>query len=346
MKQLTGMMDAILEGAALDVLSAQPDFPALEAQCGAELRPLLHRKPVRTAIEAIYQLPFLERVAVYRAFCNDIAFDRHIADEAYRLSRLSDLSPEGAEALKNLGTNLYDLVSGGFPGTGTELFSSRLLRARFQKENGAFGRVCPVCIRDVMFVSGEGDGDHYFPKASYPALALHEHNLIPTCSDCNQRYKGKKEPVDPRDAGEGELRTVFLPYLRPAQQEVELTVEGDRIVMKPGPGADGWTGRRIENMDRLYQLSERWSDMLGCVVDDMKAEARQQYEQGKRGKDLLDALRGVMRAAADSTRNRADRRDMIKGVYCGWLQSRDDEILEEILSDFSLWEALPEGAQP
>ena len=60
--------------------------------------------------------------------------------------------------------------------------------------------VCPYCNRQYTFTvkkSGEKKGvrpqfDHFYPKSSYPYLALSFYNLIPSCPTCNHA-KGEKE---------------------------------------------------------------------------------------------------------------------------------------------------------
>ena len=49
--------------------------------------------------------------------------------------------------------------------------------------------VCPYCNRQYIFTLAKGKVrpqlDHYFPKSSYPYLALSLYNMVPSCSICN-----------------------------------------------------------------------------------------------------------------------------------------------------------------
>jgi len=65
-------------------------------------------------------------------------------------------------------------------------------------------KVCPYCNRSFLSATKSHnqnvdekvlyfDIDHFFPKERYPWLALSFFNLIPSCTLCNQRIKGKKE---------------------------------------------------------------------------------------------------------------------------------------------------------
>lgn len=333
LNQLTEMISTILADAAGELMPRDADIPALEAAVPPNLRNLLRHKKVCRAVKALYQLPYIDRLRVYEAFQNDISFHCHIRDEKYQLSRLSGLPKAGGEVLKTICTELYKLASAGVPAQGPAKgtgFSSQLLREQFKKVNRSFGRVCPICIRENLFDAGEGEGDHYFPKFKYPALALHPDNLLPVCGSCNSPgIKGTKDPVDSRDAGAGELCTVFLPYLRAAWDEVELDVDAHcRIMMRPKPGSGGWTARRIENMDRLYRLCERWSSVLESVQNDVWEDARQQCAGCGSRKEKLDTLRRILSGTASSTRTRTE---FIKGVYCAWLLKKSDRELEGML---------------
>jgi len=333
---LTRMLRTVLEYAA-DPPVPPPDCAQLLEQIPPEFRPLLARKPISRTIEALFALPQPDRLAVRDAFCNDIDFDRHMDDGSYQFRRLNG---EGALLLKNLCDSLYKVVQKGYPrrgaaGTEPPLFSSRLLREQYGQRNAAYGRVCPVCVREILFDKGEGENDHYFPKSRYPALALHPYNLLPVCSDCNGlRYKSGKDPVAAADKGPGELRTVYLPYLRSARKEVAFRVGEDcKISLCPGPEGDRFTQRRIDNLERLYELEERWSGVLSSVYDDLNAELRERAHQGETPQARLEAVRELLAAYAESTK---DRRDFVKGVYCAWLQTKSDRALEEMLLSDSL----------
>jgi len=62
-------------------------------------------------------------------------------------------------------------------------------------------KVCPYCNRQyITSYEGEADdmkttadADHYYPKAEYPILQMNIFNLIPSCSVCNSRMKGKNK---------------------------------------------------------------------------------------------------------------------------------------------------------
>lgn len=225
---------------------------------------------------------------------------------------------------------MYDIIKGGLP-EHKDSFSVSMLQKEYEYINGENGRVCPICVKENLFSMGEGEVDHYFPRKKYPVLALHPYNLLPICRDCNgPRKKYTKNPVDTSDLGPGELCTVFLPYLRSGRNEIEFCVSEDAsrdIVMKPGPGGDQYTEKRIANMERLYDLGKRWSKIFSYIYEDINEELNHSGVKAKGREEGLAILRRIMEANAHSTK---DRKDFIKGVYCSWLLKKSDEELEEL----------------
>lgn len=80
-------------------------------------------------------------------------------------------------------------------------------------------RVCPYCNRQYIFTVPNGKMrpqiDHYFPKSTYPYLALSLYNMIPSCSICNM--------------AKGSLDTYKEPILYPYEEEMG---EGTSFVIK------------------------------------------------------------------------------------------------------------------
>lgn len=88
-------------------------------------------------------------------------------------------------------------------------------------------KTCPYCNRQFIHIyldneDGETktmrpDLDHYFPKSCYPFLGISLFNLIPSCSMCNSRFKGRIDfftiphinPFDENFGKNGKFRTNF-----------------------------------------------------------------------------------------------------------------------------------------
>lgn len=305
------------------------NFQKLSRQIGSPFGEMLTRPKIQKAIKGLFEITDAERREIYTAYCNDIEFEHHIDDDMYQLSNLPKTSRVVLDALCDA---LDKIAQSGISREGTELFSGRLLKKQYAEANRQFGHVCPVCVRDLLFPQGEGESDHYFPRKKCPSLTLHPYNILPMCTDCNSHFKKAKHPI--ADAGPGELRTVFLPYLRAAQPEVEFEVGEDRkIVMRPGICTDRYTQKRIDNMERLYELEKRWSEVFSYVYDDIMAEITPEHTAGQSEPERIAALRALLKANADSTKN---RNDFVKGVYCAWLQTKSDEELAALFKGSSL----------
>lgn len=303
------------------------DFDELSEEIEEDLKYLLKRKPVKRAVEALFELTYLERADVCDGFEHDAVFEKHIDDNSYQFRELTDRERDVLCALCN---EVYKAVKNGFPPGGNThaQFSVAMLKKQFAEENDDFGKVCPVCIRELLFDDREGEADHYFPRKKYPVLTLHPYNILPVCSDCNgASLKHGKSPLSDEDRGPGELRYVFLPYLRAAKPEVEFEVAEDesrRIVMHPAAGAGPYTQRRIDNMERLYGLGERWGRVLQHTCDDIRSELAEKCGPSDSDEERITKLRGLLEANRESTKG---RREFVKGVYCGWLLKQPDETL-------------------
>lgn len=64
-------------------------------------------------------------------------------------------------------------------------------------------KVCPYCNRQYTFTvrgnnkSVHPEFDHFYPKSTYPYLALSFYNLIPSCHTCNTAKKAQKIEINP-----------------------------------------------------------------------------------------------------------------------------------------------------
>ena len=144
-------------------------------------------------------------------------------------------------------------------------------------------RACPACLEQPLTAtptdgSTSIDCDHFLPKSLYGPLAIHPQNLVFTCMPCNERRKGRSDPLAGAGAASlqaqqrtraGALRTTYLPYRRPALPEMKIKFEPDGVHLT----ADTATGReRVRNLDCLFELENVWSDVLPRAEREMLAE--------------------------------------------------------------------------
>lgn len=71
-------------------------------------------------------------------------------------------------------------------------------------------KVCPYCNRSYTFTINKNNKkirpefDHFYPKDTYPFLALSFYNLIPSCPICNHTKKTKEIEIHPYIEGFGD----------------------------------------------------------------------------------------------------------------------------------------------
>ncbi|MCM1543074.1 MAG: hypothetical protein NC121_17700 [Blautia sp.] len=225
-------------------------------------------------IEELFGFSDAERRDIYRTIRHDMEFDRHIEDPGYLLEE-DCLTERQRETVKELIMYLYenlfrnDKLIVNNQTTGYQAF----MKSLFEK-NSYF--VCPACLTEQTNLMEYGEVDHYFPKKDYPALVFHPVNLTAICGECNGfRVKGTKNPFRM-----GNLTELYIPYLRAAEEEVELEIrwveeKGEagksrrvrKMMMVPGiPDASGLIDKRIRNMDELYALSKRWTYRMNATI--------------------------------------------------------------------------------
>ncbi len=144
---------------------------------------------------------------------------------------------------------------------GFDVFDKTEFLRLFIKANPNLG-VCPMCDGSL----GDAEVDHFLPKSKYPFLSMHPLNLVPICQTCNNfRRKGDKVPLDPGDTDP--TAGWFHPYLRPAAGQfcVRFLRTDDGLVVDIC-GVDQITQRRVDNLDALIGLRERWSVELQSRV--------------------------------------------------------------------------------
>lgn len=249
--------------------------------------------PFYNKIKKLFDFLQVERENIYKSVQHDMEFDCYIDDPDFVFEELQ-LKDEQKEAIKKLVLHLYDNLFRKdklkFQGkiTGYRQFKDSL----FEHNKSC---ICPVCLTMQTNLKEYGEVDHYFPKVSYPALIFHPINLAVICGECNGLLvKGEKDVFK-----ESNLTQLYIPYLRHAEEEVELKVkwveengedekeEGEKeeavkgeakeddktakvrkMVMVPSmPDANGLIEKRIQNLDNLYDLSTRWTDRMNSIIE-------------------------------------------------------------------------------
>lgn len=101
--------------------------------------------------------------------------------------------------------------------------------------------------------------DHYLPKGIYPFVSVNTFNLVPACSDCNEKYKHEKDTLFYRQG-----KRAFYPYSRESYDiEVSVTFrKTDIFNLSPSDMSialvcDGHQ-EETDNWNRVYGIEERY----------------------------------------------------------------------------------------
>lgn len=121
--------------------------------------------------------------------------------------------------------------------------------------------VCPYCNRQYVhtILAQGGTGivrpqiDHFYPKSTYPQFALCLYNLIPACSNCNQRKSSKSGKV-------------INPYMQGIHREATFSVQLGQEKNEEGwnyqvnlMGSDKTANKHIEvlKLEELYKTAHQ-----------------------------------------------------------------------------------------
>ncbi len=119
-------------------------------------------------------------------------------------------------------------------------------------------RVCSFCDGALSGVQV----DHFYPKSNQPFLSCHPLNLTPICGECN-KAKLQGEPMDQvQDRGNAFVHWAH-PYLRPLAGSYTIGFVRDTEPLRPKLlGQDDLTNVRLERLDNLIGLNDRWLQAL------------------------------------------------------------------------------------
>lgn len=221
-----------------------------------------------------------ERTELLEKFKHDREYVHYIDDPAFRFElEVNESSSDFLKKAKKFLVGHYEqLKDSGFhpaicshSATG---FTDKHWWAGYRKANPGL-RTCSIC--DASLSAAGETIEHYFPKGQYPALSTHPANLLPLCKICNSEIKGEKDPL-----GSELITDIFLPYHHDVRQNVRLSFQDDghggyKVDLIPVNG-DPAIKKRVENFERLFEISKRWSRALGEISETAESRARAYIE--------------------------------------------------------------------
>lgn len=139
--------------------------------------------------------------------------------------------------------------------------------------------VCPYCNRQYIFTLAKGKVrpqlDHYFPKSSYPYLALSLYNMVPSCSICNMAKSALdtiKTPIlYPFDDEMGS--DIFFEIRRKKNSNYVRIIQGLSNEFSIGINTDKATKKilAVNQMDKLH-LNELYNEHKDYVRDIIRSK--------------------------------------------------------------------------
>lgn len=217
--------------------------------------------------------------AILPAFDHDVNFPAYLDRDDFDF-HYPRLHPDIKSALRPLLEYFYDY----FEDTGYDsrihcITNLTLTREHFlicyYRDNKHL-KVCSVCDGEIQVRNTEArnevlplcDLDHFFPKSKYPFFSLHPANLVPTCHICNHTFKGTQDPLKAKKSiiAFETLKNTYFPYRARAIENLGgIEVQRTRLAGAPEiliADRDTTPHCRIENANRLFKLSDRWTQCL------------------------------------------------------------------------------------
>lgn len=294
------------------------------------------RTTVGQAIEELFSLNKDERKALNNAFLHDVDFHNHVDEDSFAF-RFPLLAPNIRDAGSKLLIAFYKhiLAGSGFVGLPDQvnLLDKAAVEEGYRAANGKRSRICPACLGKLTTpVDGTSyvDREHFFPKSMYSPLSVHPSNVVLACIECNQRAHGDKDPIEPHRVHA--LNDTFLPYIRPGIDSIKLQFRPANpyaAVTITGNDSATTIQTRVENFDRIYKISERWSASLHCIHDTIMQSIHTELSDNASQDVILSKLSAVVRA---KTMLRFTVQDAyLEGQYAEWLcENRVEQVMAEI----------------
>lgn len=275
LQRLLDFQERLLEYACKHTDILQPD---LELTFGKELADWLYvnRQLMLDPLKRFAKLPQIEKDAVLTAYRHDRQYPAGKDDPTFTfLLRVDGTSPQACKDVKDWLVGSYKQFAekigfhpGCWAGAGTEHFHKRHWHQSYLERNPK-QHTCVAC--DSTLNQGR-TVEHYFPKAKYPVLSVHPHNLIPLCGKCNHD-KGEKDVL-----GGAAITEVFLPYHRFFSPVAHLAFSSmpsgiEEVALKPSSPAPE-IPKQIARFSDLFGLPKRWQDNFHEIQEIAKQQLR------------------------------------------------------------------------
>jgi len=190
---------------------------------------------------------------------------------------------------------------------------------------------CPFCNNNYVYFYKDGAKklntlatlEHYYPKAKYPHLSLSFYNLIPSCSTCNSKFRGKDELY---------LGKILHPYYEDFNEKAKFSVSVDslNIELEVNLNVCDKTDERCKKSIERFQL-----DKIYKQHNDIAKEIwnKAQVYNESRIDELYDSFYKNLGYSKEDVKNFA---------FCSYLDKKDihkrnhTKLTQDILKQFDI----------
>ena len=223
------------------------------------------KKSLVTHLQSIANATTTKKQKILDIFGNNQKIEQGFIDsdtEVYKLRKISAEFKDDksiVQAYRGFFSIFYDPVFypvNGYIVSDEILFTRPYFLEQFLTDNEI--GVCVLCDGDL----GDPDVDHFYSKKEFPALSMHIGNLVPICKTCNSRArKGEKAPLDFEEADQ--FINWYHPYFRVIDNYyIQFERRGEvRLASE-----DETEQIRLQNLDELIGIEERWKKRLGHII--------------------------------------------------------------------------------
>jgi hypothetical protein len=293
---------------------------------------LLNHPTFIKAMDTIYLLKAKQRKDALIAIRHDCQFYEHTLHGRDYYFEYPQLHEKTQNAVGELYKFFYSQFSGGIRLSFID--GGVLDRATYKKHywatNPIMLKICPVCLNKSR-AELEQEVEHYFPKGArfFPMLMLHPYNLYFACATCNQKYKGETIPLANT---QDNLLTTYLPFHTAPENELAFlfsrNAKGDCIKIVPSNPKASYMNEKIQNLNRLFHLEERWTWDLEGYATALISKYTEKYTSDEYASFKVDFENQVKDWEKSINTN---REVTIQSAYYRWLlQAKSDSIFKSI----------------
>jgi hypothetical protein len=286
------LQDHLLDFARSFMWGSADDFrTGLTAQLGQGIADWLYANRARfiDPLLGFSKRPQPVKDTILQAFRHDRQYPTGAENPAFTFELVVDNTDKAKGEIRAWLVNFYEqFKQSGFPpciGGGVTDFRDEDWVVAYRRVN-QHSKTCTCAVCDGTLKDGTTI-EHFFPKSKYPALSVHPYNLLPLCKECNNVYKGDKDPLDGRA-----MTDIFLPYLRHVREVACLTFKPqpnaqEQIAFEAAP-PNNVTTTQLQALADLFKVPQQWQKNIDEICERAIRRARARIESAREDGRTVD----------------------------------------------------------